>query len=264
MKQRTRQVMVAGLAWLIGGGSLLRGEATDAKPETTPTPTPAPLAAPDLQGRRIGILLADGFHGGETSQPIAYLRERGATVIPVGIALGTVRSGRLEYEIERTVADLALVDDLAALVIPGGSSPATLRQQPEVLAFVRRFAATGKLVAAICHGPQVLISAGLLDGRQATCVVVEENQYFAVRDELLKAGATYLDQPVVVDGNLLTSRLPDDLPLFNAAIAAALQPPPTARPAGPAEPERPAPEPVKPLLAPADQQPPTAGEVEPE
>ncbi len=188
----------------------------------------------DLSGQTVGILLADGFHAGETHGPIAYLEERGATVLPIGIAAGDVRSGRQSYTIARTVDEEALAADLDAVVIPGGSSPAALRQHESVLAFVRRFAATGKPLAAICHGPQVLASAGVLEGRQATCVVVEEREYFAVRNELVTAGAHYRNEPVVIDGNIITSRLPDDVPVFSAAVAQALRAAmsPTAQPGG--------------------------------
>jgi len=176
-----------------------------------------------LEGRTVGVLIADGFHIGETREPIEFLRAEGATVLPIGMALGEVRSGRQTYEIVRTVDDPELVAELDAVVIPGGGSPARLRESEAVLEFVRQFADTGKPLAAICHGPQVLITAGVLKGRRATCVTVAEREYFDVRDELTAAGATYIDEPVVIDGNILTSRLPDDVPLFNAAVARALE-----------------------------------------
>ena len=98
-----------------------------------------------------------------------------------------------------------------ALVIPGGYSPDALRINPKVLELVRHYADSGKVVAAICHGPQVLISAGLAKGRRMTA-------YAAVRDDLINAGAQYVDEPVVVDGRTVTSRVPDDLPEFCRAI----------------------------------------------
>ncbi|MFW5803410.1 MAG: DJ-1/PfpI family protein [Verrucomicrobiota bacterium] len=182
-------------------------------------------AGSELDGRTVGVLIADGFHGGETRGPIEYLRERGATVLPIGIEAGEVKSGKQSYTIERTVDQPQLVDDLDAVVIPGGNSPKKLRQVDAVLEFVRAFAASGKPLAAICHGPQVLISAGVLDGRRATCVVVEDREYFDVRDELTEAGAEYRNEPVVSDGNIITSRLPQDVPRFSAAIAQVLRTP---------------------------------------
>ncbi len=177
----------------------------------------------DLTGRTVGILLADRFHGGETQGPIDYLRARGALVVPIGVTSDEVRSGEQVYTITRTVDDPSLVDDLDAVVIPGGGSPARLRRHEAVLDFVRRFVESGKPMAAICHGPQVLISAGVLAGRRATCVVVDEPEYFAVRDELTAAGAHYVNEPVVIDGNIITSRLPDDVPVFSEAIVRALR-----------------------------------------
>ncbi len=184
-----------------------------------------PMSKLELKGRTVGVLIADGFHGGETRGPIEYLRERGATVLPIGAAAGKVKSGNQSYTIERTVDSEELLDYLDAVVIPGGKSPEKLREIDAVLEFVRDFAATGKPLAAICHGPQVLVSAGVLDGRRATCVVVEDRKYFDVRDELTGAGAKYVNEPVVSDGNIITSRLPKDVQLFSAAVARALRTP---------------------------------------
>lgn len=191
----------------------------------TPQAQAETMPKSELEGRTVGVLIANGFHGGETRGPIEYLRERGATVLPIGAAAGEVKSGKQSYTIERTVDSDTLIDDLDTVVIPGGNSPKKLRQVDAVLKFVRDFAATGKPLAAICHGPQVLISAGVLDGRRATCVVVEDSGYFDVRDELTAAGATYVNEPVVGDGNIITSRLPKDVQLFSAAIARALRTP---------------------------------------
>jgi len=98
-------------------------------------------------------------------------------------------------------------DDYAILVLPGGAAPALVRKEPKALEIARSFFARSKPVAAICHGPQILISAGLLQGRRATC-------YKSVAGELKKAGALYEDREVIVDANLVTSRQPDDLPAF--------------------------------------------------
>jgi protease I len=98
-------------------------------------------------------------------------------------------------------------DDYAILVLPGGAAPAAVRKEPKALEIARAFFSSDKPVAAICHGPQVLISAGLVRGRRATC-------YKSVADELKGAGALYEDREVVVDGKLVTSRQPADLPAF--------------------------------------------------
>jgi protease I len=102
-------------------------------------------------------------------------------------------------------------DDYAILVLPGGAAPAEVRKEPTALNITRDFFVKNKPVAAICHGPQVLISAGLMKGRRATC-------YKSVADELKEAGALYEDQDVVVDANLVTSRQPGDLPAFMREI----------------------------------------------
>ena len=106
-------------------------------------------------------------------------------------------------------------EDVDAIVIPGGYSPDSLRIIPEVLDFIKRAHEQGKIVAAICHGPQVLISAGLVKGRRVT-------SYRAVKDDLVNAGAIYIDEPAVRDGNIITARVPDDLPEFCRLIIEAL------------------------------------------
>lgn len=101
------------------------------------------------------------------------------------------------------------------MVIPEGRSPASLRKHPEAVDFVGAFAGTGKTIAAICHGPQMLAAAGMLEGRTIT-------GYSKIRDEMLAAGAEFVDRPVMIDANLITSREPGDLEAFNAAIEEAL------------------------------------------
>jgi protease I len=102
------------------------------------------------------------------------------------------------------------------LVIPGGQAPDHLRTVPEILTFTREMYREGKPVAAICHGPQVLISANLLEGKNVT-------GFPSIKDDLKNAGGNYLDDPVVVDGNLITSRRPEDITEFNRAIKEALE-----------------------------------------
>jgi len=106
-------------------------------------------------------------------------------------------------------------EEFDCVIIPGGWAPDRLRRYREVLDFVKNVATRG-IVAAICHGPQVLISAGLLKGRRVTCVS-------AIKDDVINAGAEYVDEPVVVDGNMITSRIPADLPYFCREIIKALE-----------------------------------------
>jgi deglycase len=172
----------------------------------------------ELTGRRAAILIADRFQDEEGVEPVRFLREQGADAVYVGIEPGTVtgKNGREEVEVELAVADADPLDyDL--LVIPGGGAPEILRLDSGVLEFTRAFVDAGKPVAAICHGPQVLISAKVLAGRTVTC-------FPGIRDDVALAGARYVDKDAVVDRNLVTSRVPADIPSFNRAIAALLAP----------------------------------------
>ncbi len=172
--------------------------------------------APDLSGQAVAILITEGFHDGETTVPRDYLLERGASVTVIGPETGTVKAynSDVTVEIEKSVGEVSAAD-FDALVIPGGRAPAALREIPEVVELTAAFAREGKVIAGICHGPQVMITAGLLEGKQATGVG-------GIREELVECGAAYSDVPVVRDGNLITSRVPGDLPEFNRTIAEAL------------------------------------------
>jgi protease I len=157
------------------------------------------------------IVSADGFEDSELIEPLTRLTASGVAVDVAAPKKGAIR-GKRGQEIE---AQLALTDvrpetyDL--LVLPGGKAPAALQHAPEALAIARHFMARKKPVAAICHGPQILAAAGLLSGRRAT-------SYSAVRSEIEAAGASHQDKAVVVDGNLITSRRPGDIPAFMSAI----------------------------------------------
>jgi len=188
-----------------------------------------------LKGKRVAIIAANEFEDVELLYPFVRLSEEGAEVIIIPMKLGkhprpadpskpvTGRYGTpipLEVfkEGERHVLmDLkdVKVEDIDALVIPGGFSPDYLRRDREVLNFVRRAYEQGKIIAAICHGPHVLISAGIVKGKRVTGVS-------AVRDDLVNAGAIYVDEPAVRDGNIITARVPDDLPEFCQLIIEAL------------------------------------------
>src|SRR3990172_13274918 len=156
---------------------------------------------------KVLIISADRFEDTELLVPYYRLKEEGREVDRGSLRGGPIR-GKHGYEVEANLAiDAVRPEQYGALVLPGGGAPATLREDKTVLAVVRHFFDAGKPVAAICHGPQILISAGLLRGRTATC-------YKTVAAEMKEAGALYEDKEVVVDGNLVTSRQPSDLPVF--------------------------------------------------
>src|SRR5688500_11358452 len=165
----------------------------------------------ELQGKRIALLVASQFRDEEVFEPIDYLNQLGAEVVVLGLSKGPVR-GKLGGSIEpdRRLRD-ARPEDFDALILPGGQAPEVLRLDPFVLEFVKAFDRQGGVVAAICHGPQVLISADLLRGRRATC-------YKGIRDDGQRAEARYEDAPGVVDGHLITSREPGDLPRCDEPI----------------------------------------------
>jgi protease I len=147
---------------------------------------------------------------------MGYLVSRGAKVTVVGAAPGlvTAYNSDIQVYVQKAIGDVS-ADDFDGLVIPGGKSPANLRQHVAIVDFARKLANSGKPVAAICHGPQVLVTAGVMDGKRATC-------YAGMADELRSAGASYADTAMVRDGNIITSRSPGDLPRFCAALEKAL------------------------------------------
>jgi len=169
----------------------------------------------DLHAKRIALLVAPMFRDEEVFEPIDALTARGADVVALGLTKGLVR-GKLGGSISPDgLLAAALPQEFDAVILPGGQAPEVLRLDPDVLAFVRAFDRRRTPIAAICHGPQVLISAGLLEGRRVTC-------YRGIRDDVRLAGARYEDAPVVVDGHLITSRAPEDVPVFLEALADAL------------------------------------------
>lgn len=172
---------------------------------------PGALVKP-LAGMRIAMLTGEGFQDAEAMMPLAFLTNRGATVTVIGAETGEVRaySSEATLLIEKTVADVSPAD-FDALVLPGGMAPATIREHQGAVDFVREICEAGKPVAAICHGPQILISAGVVEDVKMTC-------YANVAEELKEAGANYEDKPVVRDGNLVTSRQPGDIPAWLDAM----------------------------------------------
>lgn len=153
------------------------------------------------------IISADNFEDTELLVPYYRLKEEGIEVDIASIHKGKIK-GKRGYEVEATKSLKEVnADDYDILILPGGKAPEAVRKQKEAIEIARHFFKKNKPVAAICHGPQTLISAELLKGRHATC-------YKTVSDELKESGAVYEDKEVVVDGNLITSRQPSDLPAF--------------------------------------------------
>jgi protease I len=164
---------------------------------------------------KVVMVLANNFEDSEAIEPKAHLESLGAEVVTVGPERGRVqgkKGGTLD--VEKTFAEVT-PDEFDLLVIPGGGAPENLRIVDDAVAFTRRFVASGKPVGAICHGPQLLISAKVLAGKTLTSV----NK---IRDDVTNAGGTYVDEALVVDDNLITSRTPKDLPQFNAALGRAV------------------------------------------
>jgi len=166
--------------------------------------------------KRVVILVEDLYEDLELWFPLLRLREERATVTVVGPKAGTTYKGKYGYPV---VADAAPGDiaahDLDAVVIPGGYAPDRIRRHSDMLDLVRAAYEADAIVAFVCHGGWVPISAGLLHGKKAT-------SFFAIKDDMVNAGADWVDEPVVRDGNLVSSRKPDDLPLFCRTLIAAL------------------------------------------
>lgn len=161
------------------------------------------------------ILLADGFEDSEFFYPFYRLQEEGIDVDVAGPEKGTY-TGKHGYTAETTLTfSEASAEQYDALILPGGKAPETVRLDDDALDITTTMFKAGKVVAAICHGAQILISAGVLDGRKATC-------WQGIQDDLKIAGAAYTDEEVVVDGHLITSRCPQDLPAFSRALMKAL------------------------------------------
>ena len=153
------------------------------------------------------ILSADNFEDSELLVPLYRLQEAGYAVEVAANKEGSI-IGKHGYEVQVDKIFAAVNPaEYALLILPGGKAPAAIRDLPSVQAIAQAFFAAYKPVGAICHGPQILVSAGLLSGRHATC-------YWTVADELRDAGAKYQDCEVVVDSRLVTSRQPGDLPAF--------------------------------------------------
>jgi protease I len=169
-----------------------------------------------LKGKRVAVLAEEIYQEMELWVPYYRLKEEGADVKIVAPVKQTYKS-KLGYPVN---ADVAAADvsakDFDGVVIPGGYAPDMMRRYPAILSLVRDCFNQGKPVAAICHAGWVPASAGILKGKTATC-------FFAIKDDLINAGAKYVDEEVVVDGNLITSRTPADLPAFCRELVKALE-----------------------------------------
>ena len=173
--------------------------------------------ANELQGKTVAILAADGVERVELEQPREAVRQAGAATEIISLKLGEIqaRNNDLEsagtFSVDRTVAD-ASTDDYDALLLPGGTvNPDKLRMDDRAVSFVRDFVNSGKPVAAICHGPWTLVEAGVVKGKTLT-------SFPSLRTDLRNAGANVVDEEVVTDGNITTSRSPNDLPAFCRTI----------------------------------------------
>lgn len=170
----------------------------------------------ELKGKRIAILVDNVYQEMEVWYPLFRLQEAGAEVVAVGAKAGETYTSKLGYPIKSQKSyDEVSVKDFDGVVVPGGYAPDYIRRHARANEFVREMDRQGKLVAAICHAAWVLCSAGILKGRRATC-------FFAIKDDVVNAGARYEDAEVIVDGNLVTSRKPEDLPAFCRACIGVL------------------------------------------
>lgn len=166
-------------------------------------------------GKRIAVVLAANFEDVEATSPIEALERAGGTVTIVGVEKGVIKGKKgATLEATETFGDVG-PEDFDMLVIPGGGSPENLRIDDQAVAWTKGFFDSGKPVGAICHGAQLLISAKVLPGRTLTAV----NK---IRDDITNAGGLYVDEELVVDGNLISSRVPGDLPAFNRELTSRL------------------------------------------
>jgi protease I len=170
----------------------------------------------EKQGKRVIILVEEMYNEFEFWYPLYRLREAGVEVVVVGSGSADIYKSKagLPAKVD-TSADQVSSADFDGIIIPGGYAPDHMRRHPSMVKLVKDLFEAEKVVAAICHAGWMLASAEIVEGRTVT-------GFFAIKDDLIHAGANYVDQEVVVDGNLITSRTPDDLPAFMRAILEAL------------------------------------------
>lgn len=169
-----------------------------------------------LMGKKVAVLLDDMYEDQEFWYPYFRLKEEEASVFSVAHENGLEFKSKWGYpaKSEMSMKD-ALKENWDAVIVPGGYAPDKIRRYPEMLSIVREAFNKGAIVASICHGPWVLVSAGILKGKNVTCVM-------AIKDDVENAGGKYFDREVVVDNNLITSRRPQDLPVFMKAVISAM------------------------------------------
>lgn len=167
-------------------------------------------------GKKVAVVLANNYEDIEHTSPVAALVDAGAEITIIGITSDTITGKKGDTQEPNATFGEVTPAEFDLLLIPGGGSPENLRIVDEAVAFTKAFVESGKPVGAICHGAQLLISAEVLPGRTVTAV----NK---IRDDIRNAGGNYVDEPLVIDGNLITSRVPADLEVFNAALVETLQ-----------------------------------------
>ncbi len=177
----------------------------------------AKLSCRVITNFRVAVLATDGFEEAELTEPVKALKDAGAEVTVLSLKPSQIQGVRLDLDktvkvkVDRAIGNLS-AEDFDALHLPGGTVNAdTLRMVPEVQTFLRAMEDAGKPIAAICHAPWELVSAGLVRGRTLT-------SYHTIQDDVRNAGGNWVDREVVEDGNWVTSRQPDDLPAFNRAM----------------------------------------------
>ncbi len=169
-----------------------------------------------LEGKRVAVVVDNGFEQVELTEPVKALRDAGARVDIVSPQKGEVRGWKMKewgdtVQVDRTI-DQVIASDYDAVLLPGGvMNPDRLRTNPKVVNFVREAFDEGKPIAAICHGPWTLVEAGVVKGMKVT-------SWPSLKTDLCTAGADWVDQQVVVDRGLVTSRKPDDIPVFNSRM----------------------------------------------
>jgi len=167
--------------------------------------------------KRVAILIENGVEDAEFQVPYKGIQMAGIEAVVLGSRMNETykgKQGKLSIQANGTTTE-AIASEFDAVIIPGGMAPDKMRTNPNTVRFVQEAMAQGKLIAAVCHGPQVLINGDLLRGKKATGFV-------AIQQDMINAGADYIDQPLVIDGNLITSRQPGDLAIFTTAILSRL------------------------------------------
>jgi len=171
-----------------------------------------------MSKKRVAVVIAHNFEDSEVIEPVAAIESAGAEAVLIGVEPGEVigkKGASLTVDVTFAELESNAIDQFDMLLIPGGGAPENLRIVDAAVEFTRLFVESGKPVASICHGPQLLISAEVLTGRKTTAV----NK---IRDDIRNAGGLYEDAPLVIDGNLISSRTPRDMEVFNRAIVDAL------------------------------------------